>query len=57
MNLSSETTNNQGGHANHTGNRLELFVENALKEHGYTEFWNHKEQVFANRDSIGGKQY
>lgn len=32
-------------------------MENALKEFGYTEFWDHKEQVFANRHSVGGKQY
>lgn len=57
MNSSSETTPRPASHANHTGNRLEIFVENTLKEHGYTEFWNHKEQVFANRDAIGGKQY
>ena len=55
-NSSSEITT-QGGRANKTGNALEVFVENALKSHGYTEFWNHTEQAFENRHSIGGKQY
>lgn len=44
-------------HANHTGNRLERFVEHALIDNGYTEFANHREQMFANRNSIGGKQF
>lgn len=59
MSLSSETTEktNFGGRANKTGNRLEMFVESILKAEGYEEFWNHKEQVFANRKSVGGKQY
>lgn len=57
MNSSSETTNNQGNRANHTGNRLEGFVEELLKKEGYQEFWNHKEQIFENRKTIGGKQY
>lgn len=60
-NLSSEIISEESpkgaGHANHTGSRLEIFVENALREHNYTEFWNHKEQVFGNRKSVGGKQY
>ena len=56
MNSSSETTNS-GSHANRTGNRLERFVEEALKEHKYVEFWNHKKQIFENRRTIGGKQY
>lgn len=44
MNSSSEITGRNGGQqANHTGNALETFVENALKSHGYTEFINHKE--------------
>jgi hypothetical protein len=57
MNSSSETTPNGGQQANSTGNALERFVEHTLQEKGYTEFINHKEQVFAMRDSIGGKQY
>ncbi len=56
MNSSSEITNS-GAIANHTGNQLELFLENALKSHGYVEFWNHKTQAFENRKAIGGKQY
>lgn len=56
MNSSSETTNS-GGQANRTGNLLESFVENILKQKGYQGFWDHKEQVFANRKVIGGKQY
>lgn len=57
MNLSSEITINGGLQANHSGNALERFVEHTLKEKGYTEFINHKDQVFAMRDTIGGKQY
>ena len=57
MNSSSETTENFGGRANKTGNRLEQFVEAILKAEGYEEFWDHKEQVFANRKAVGGKQY
>jgi hypothetical protein len=65
MSLSSETTENIepkekvkfGGRANKTGNRLEQFIEDILKREGYEEFWDHKEQVFANRKAIGGKQY
>lgn len=56
MNSSSETTSS-GGQANRTGNLLESFVENVLKHKGYQEFWDHKEQVFANRHAVGGKQY
>lgn len=56
MNSLSETISS-GGKANHTGNQLETFIENALKSHGYTEFWNHKAQAFDNRKAIGGKQY
>lgn len=36
---------------------MEKFVEHALADSGYTEFWNHKDQLFDNRKSIGGKQY
>jgi len=57
MSYSSEITNNGGQQANHTGNALERFVEHTLKERGYTEFINHKDQVFAMRNTIGGKQY
>ena len=55
MSLSSETTS--GGKANKTGNTLERFVQQALNDCGYAEFWNHKKQVFANRKTVGGKQY
>jgi hypothetical protein len=58
MNSLLETTNNgTAGKANHTGNQLERFVEQALQAHGYTEFWNHRSQAFENRKVIGGKQY
>lgn len=57
MNLSSETTNSGGTRANRTGNRLERFVMQTLQEKGYKEFWNHKEQMFANRKVVGGKQF
>jgi len=56
MNSSSETTSS-GGFANHTGNRLEKFIGHALDDYGYTEFWDHKEQIFENRKAIGGRQY
>lgn len=46
-----------GQKANKTGNRLELFVEQALKEKGYSEFWNHRATAFENRKAIGGRQY
>lgn len=55
MNSSSETT--KTNKANKTGGLLESFVENILQQRGYAEFWDHKEQVFANRKSVGGKQY
>jgi len=57
MNSSSETTETSGGRANKTGNKLEKFVAAALQGCGYKEFWNHKAQAFANRKTIGGKQY
>jgi hypothetical protein len=58
MSLSSETTPpSSGTKANKTGNRLQNFVEEILKEKGYLEFWNHKKQAFENRKVIGGKQY
>jgi hypothetical protein len=56
MNSSSETTSS-GRKANKTGNRLQKFVEEILKERGYVEFWNYKKQVFANRKMLGGKQF
>src|SRR3990167_911590 len=46
-----------GKKANRTGSRLEQFVEQALKDAGYTEFWNFKKTAFENRKTIGGKQY
>ena len=52
---SSETTS--GSKANRTGNQLERFIEDLLKRQGYEEFWDHKEQLFANRKTVGGKQY
>ncbi len=55
-NLSSEIINS-GSKANKTGNLLESFVEQSLIAKGYTEFWNHKTQVFSNRNVIGGRQY
>ena len=63
MNSSSETIANPeptitgGGQANKTGNTLEVFVERMLQDNGYTAFPNHKDQLFANRKTIGGKQY
>ena len=56
MNSSSETTSG-GSQANKTGNSLENFVEHKLKEHGYTEFLDHKKQLFAGCKTVGGKQY
>lgn len=55
MNSSSGTTS--GAFANHTGNNLEQFVRETLLRNGYTEFWDHKEQVFANRATVGGRQF
>lgn len=48
---------NGGTHANRTGNQLEQFVEDKLLRNGYTLFSNHKVQLFANRHTVGGKQY
>lgn len=56
MNLSSGIIS-AGSQANKTGDVLELFLQRLLQDNGYVEFWNHKEQVFANRHSVGGKQY
>lgn len=52
-NSSSEIISS-GKQANVTGNALERFVEHVLTEHDYTEFINHKDQVFAMRHTIGG---
>ena len=59
MNSSSETTEsiNGGVQANATGNLLESFVENLLTKKAYTEFPNHRDQIFANRNTVGGRQY
>ena len=46
-----------GGRANRTGNQLENFVEDALRRCGYVEFQGQKNQAFANRQTIDGKQY
>ena len=46
-----------GKQANRTGNQLENFIEDALIRRGYSEFWNHRSQAFANRTAIGGKQF
>lgn len=54
---SSSGITSSGAKANRTGNTLERFVEQVLVNSGYSEFWNHKKQVFANRKVIGGKQY
>lgn len=56
MNLSSETTSS-GARANKSGNRLENFVGQILQQEGYQEFWDHKEQIFTNRKTVGGKQF
>jgi hypothetical protein len=56
MNSSSEITSS-GSKANKTGNTLERFVQQALNDRGYVEFWNHKKQLFDNRKIVGGKQY
>jgi hypothetical protein len=55
--LTSSATTSSGTKANTTGNKLEKFVEQALHDAGYSEFWNHKKQAFQNRAAIGGKQY
>jgi hypothetical protein len=58
MNSSSEITPQNGGHqANKTGNMLVSFLSNILVQKGYVEFWNHKEQLFQSRKSVGGKQF
>jgi len=55
--MKAKKTINSGKRAKHTGNRLELFCEQTLIEKGYKEFWNHKDQAFVNRQTMGGKQY
>ena len=57
MNSLSKTTETSGARANRTGGNLEGFVEDTLKREGYSEFWNHKDQIYNNIKSIGGKQY
>jgi len=58
MNSSSETTKiTGGGQANKTGSVLELFIKRLLEDNGYTAFPNHKDQLFTNRKTVGGKQY
>ncbi|MGO9620816.1 MAG: PD-(D/E)XK nuclease superfamily protein [Desulfobaccales bacterium] len=54
--LSSGITSS-GEKANKTGNLLERFVEQILRDKGYTEFWDHKLTAFENRWAIGGRQY
>jgi len=56
-NSSSEITKTGGGQANNTGNALESFVGGILQRKGYVEFWDHKDQIFVNRKTVGGKQY
>lgn len=51
----SETT--KTNKANKTGNQLEQFVARTLESRGYTEFPNHKDQLFTNRHSVGGRQF
>jgi len=57
MNSSSETTISGGGQANKTGSTLELFIKRLLEDNSYVAFPNHRDQLFANRKSVGGKQY
>ena len=54
---SSSVTTNSGQRANHSGNRLEEFVEHALVTKGYVEFQGNKSLAFANIKALGGKQY
>jgi len=54
---SSSAITSSGEKAQKTGSLLEKFVENALTENGYKEFWNYKATAFENRKAIGGKQY
>ena len=56
MSLSSETISSDSK-VNCASNSLEQFILQALHDRGYTEFWNHKVQVYYNRKIIGGKQY
>jgi hypothetical protein len=57
MSSSSGTTDKKKGKAKRTGEHLVACVLKALKQSGYSEFWNHKAQAFKNRNMIGGKQY
>lgn len=54
---SSSATTSSGGRANRTGNRLEEFVEHALRTSGYVEFSGNEALAFENRRALGGKQY
>jgi hypothetical protein len=54
---SSSGTTTSGGFANTTGNNLEDFVRHCLTRYGYAEFWDHKAQVFHNRQNVGAKQF
>ena len=56
MKASSETTNS-GARANRTGTKLEQFVFDTLLRCEYTQFENHKAQLFTNRHVVGGKQF
>lgn len=58
MNSLLETTKiTGGGQANKTGSVLELFIKRILEDNGYTLFSNHRDQLFTNRKTVGGKQY
>jgi hypothetical protein len=55
--VTREVSEVSGTRANRTGGSFEQFVENALRQNGYVEFEDHKEEVFANRSTIEGKQF
>ncbi len=57
MNSSSKTTDTGGTKANKTGESLEMLIESVLIGKGYTEFRDHKNQLYKNISLIGGKQY
>lgn len=54
---SSSLISSPGSKANRTGNQLEKTIADTLEHKGYTEFWNHKAQIFSQRNAIDGKQY
>jgi hypothetical protein len=54
---SSSGITSSGEKATKTGNLLERFVEQILREKGYTEFQGYKAIAFENRLAIGGRQY